>query len=129
MDCLFCKIINNELPSYTIFEDDLVKVILDINPDASGHTLIIPKQHIVDLKDIDQKTLWHLNQVANNIYDLYKEKLNIDGLTIIQNNGYGQIIKHYHVHLIPRFNNDNYHALKTKNNIINPEKIYHQIKD
>ncbi len=47
-DCIFCKIMNNEIPSYTIYEDEVVKVFLDVNPDANGHMLIVPKRHITD---------------------------------------------------------------------------------
>ena len=53
MDCIFCKIINNIIPSYTIYEDDLVKVFLDINPKANGHCLIVTKNHFLDIDDID----------------------------------------------------------------------------
>ena len=53
MECIFCKIINEEIPSYTIYEDDKVKAFLDIEPDVNGHTLIIPKKHYQDIEDID----------------------------------------------------------------------------
>ena len=60
MDCLFCKIINNEIPSEIIYEDNLVKVFLDINPVSNGHALIIPKKHFVNIDDIDNETLMHI---------------------------------------------------------------------
>lgn len=105
MNCVFCKIINGDIPSYTIYEDDIVKVFLDINPDSNGHMLIIPKEHILDLDEIDIDTLSHIMAVAKKMKKLLEEKLNIDGLTLIQNNGYVQDVKHYHLHLKPYYKN------------------------
>lgn len=104
MECIFCKIIDNEIPSYTIFEDDVVKVFLDINPDVNGHLLIIPKQHYLGLKEIDDQTLCHIMQIARKMEEKLIEKLKIDGLTLIQNNGDVQEVKHYHLHLKPYYN-------------------------
>jgi histidine triad (HIT) family protein len=109
MNCVFCKIINGEIPAYTIYEDDIIKVFLDINPDADGHTLIIPKKHFQDISDIDEKVLHHISDISKKIYQLLKEKLNFDGLSIIQNNEFGQEIKHYHLHLLPRYKGNNNH--------------------
>lgn len=101
MECIFCKIINGEIPSYTIFEDDLVKCFLDVNPDSNGHLLIIPKKHIKDLDDMDSTTFNHIFEVAKNMKKLLEDKLNIDGVTLIQNNGLIQEVKHFHLHLKP----------------------------
>ena len=90
MDCIFCKIVNGDIPSYTIYEDDLVKAFLDVNPEANGHTLLIPKNHYTNLCDIDIELLNHINKVSKELYSLLKEKLNCDGVTILQNNDYGQ---------------------------------------
>lgn len=102
-DCIFCKIINNEIPSYTIYEDDIIKVFMDINPISNGHLLIIPKKHYDNITDIDNNTLNHISIIAKGMYKLLKDKLNVDGMTITQNNDYGQDVKHYHMHLIPRY--------------------------
>ena len=59
-DCIFCKIINGDIPCYKIYENDYVLAFLDINPDSDGHTLIIPKKHFTDLDDIDLETLKHI---------------------------------------------------------------------
>ena len=75
MECIFCKIVNNESPSYTIYEDEILKVFLDINPSSDGHLLIIPKKHFTNLSDIDLDTLNHINKVSKNMYKLLKEKL------------------------------------------------------
>lgn len=102
-DCIFCKIIRKEIPSYKIYEDDVVLVFLDVNPDSNGHSLIIPKKHYTDLNDIPQETLNHIMEIAKNIKKLLEEKLNCDGLTLIQNNGNIQEVKHYHLHLKPYY--------------------------
>lgn len=124
MDCVFCKIINGEIPSYTIYEDDIVKVLLDINPDTNGHTLIIPKKHYKNLEDIDIDTLNHINSIAKKMYKLLMEKLNCKGLTIIQNNDYGQDIKHYHMHLVPRYMDDECNLHYNKDIVKDPKEIY-----
>lgn len=106
MDCLFCKIISGDIPSNTIYEDEIVKVFLDINPTSNGHCLIVPKKHYTNIEDIDLETLKHINEVAKKMYKELKEKLNCEGLTLVQNNGLGQEVKHYHLHLVPRYTND-----------------------
>ena len=103
MNCIFCKIINGEIPSYTVYEDEVVKVFLDINPSSNGHMLIIPKEHILDLDEMDSNTLSHIMKLAKKMKKLLEEKLNIDGLTLIQNNGVVQDVKHYHLHLKPYY--------------------------
>lgn len=104
MDCIFCKIINNEIPSYTLYEDENVKCILDINPISKGHTLIIPKKHFKDIVDIDLDTLNKINIASKIIVNLLNEKLNPSGIKLVQNNGSLQEIKHYHLHIIPSYN-------------------------
>lgn len=128
-NCIFCKIIKGEIPSMTIYEDDIVKVFLDINPTTNGDTLIVPKKHIENMLDLDDKTLSHIHKISKDIYSVLKEKLNIDGLTIVQNNFYGQEIKHYHVHLIPRYKNDNVKQLSNKEILKEVKEVFNQIKD
>ena len=106
MDCLFCKIISGEIPSKTIYEDSLVKVFLDINPSTNGDMLIVPKKHYENVYDLDEALVPHIHKLIKDLYDLVKEKLGAEGLTIAQNNGHGQEIKHYHVHVTPRYSND-----------------------
>ena len=121
MDCLFCKIINGEIPSYTIFEDDVVKVFLDINPVSNGHTLIIPKKHFKDLDDIDNETLIHIMDVARYVKKLLFNKLNCDGVQLVQNNGDCQEVKHYHLHVQPFYNE--------KQELFDVVDIYNKLKD
>ncbi len=106
MDCIFCKIANGEIPSKKIYEDDVVIVFLDINPISSGHMLVVPKDHTLDLETIDDEVLIHINKVIRKMMKLAYEKIPCDGITICQNNGTAQEVKHYHVHLIPRYKND-----------------------
>ena len=101
MDCIFCKIINGEIPAKKIYEDDIVFAFLDFNPDSFGHTLIIPKKHYLDLSDIDGDTLMHIMNTAKMLKKRLEEKLKCDGLTLIQNNGEIQEVKHFHLHLKP----------------------------
>ena len=127
MDCLFCKIIEGSIPSKTIYEDELVKVFLDINPNTNGHCLIIPKKHIVTVKEVDSILTTHILEVEKKIYDLLKEKLSIKGLTIVQNNELGQDVKHYHVHLIPRYEDDNWNINFNQESLKDTDEIYQEI--
>lgn len=127
MDCLFCKIIKGDIPSYTLFEDEIVKVILDINPTTNGDALIIPKKHIVNIDDIDDETYMHIFRIVKKVYPIIKEKLKCDGLTLIQNNGYGQEIKHYHLHTTPRYTNDMIEHNFNKESLLPIEEVYKQI--
>lgn len=129
MDCIFCKIVNGEIPSYTIYEDDIIKVFMDANPTTDGHCLIIPKKHFKDIEDIDEETLHYILKKAKDIKKLLEEKLNLKGLTFCQNNGISQAVKHYHLHLIPNY--DNFYLAdhiedKAKGNI---EEVYKKIMD
>ena len=81
---IFCKIINNEIPSYTIYEDDVVKVFLDVNPHSTGHSLIVPKEHYQDFFDIDKEVLNHVLETAKVIANRLKEKLNCDVLLLLK---------------------------------------------
>lgn len=107
-DCIFCKIIKGEIPSKTIYEDDLIKIIMNINPATNGHLLVIPKEHLVNINDIKEEIVTHsFKIIRDKMYPLLKERLNCEGLTLAQNNELGQEIKHYHIHLIPRYPEDN----------------------
>ena len=103
-NCIFCKIANGEIPSKTIYEDDIVRVFLDIEPISTGHTLIIPKNHFTDLNDIDLETITHIAKVAKDIKKLLEDKLGAKGIKLVQNNGCLQEVKHFHLHLIPDCN-------------------------
>ena len=129
MDCIFCEIIKGNIPSKTVYEDDLVKVFLDINPNTNGHMLIVPKKHVVTVDDIDSELASHILEVEKKLHNLLKEKLNIEGLTIVQNNNYGQDVKHYHVHLIPRYNEDCWKMHFRQDNLLDVDEIFKKLTD
>lgn len=126
-DCLFCNIIKGNIPSKAIYEDELVKVFLDINPSTNGDALIIPKKHLVTIDDIDNDLLLHMMEIAKKIKKIYEEKLKIDGLTFVQNNGHGQEIKHFHIHLTPRYKDDMFEQTFNKTNIDDLDSIFNLI--
>lgn len=129
MDCIFCKIASGEIPSFKVYEDDLVFAFLDANPDSDGHTLIVPKKHFTDLDDIDLETLNHINKSAKNIKKMLEEKLNCVGLSLLQNNGSAQEVKHYHLHLKPYYEGIRTMELKKyPENIKEPKEIYEKLK-
>ncbi len=107
-DCIFCKIIKNEIPSEKIYEDDLVLAFLDIKPVNIGHTLIIPKKHFENLFELPEEIAIHIMKITKKI-GLAIKKSGADGVNISINNGKaaGQIIFHSHTHIIPRFIGDN----------------------
>jgi len=109
-NCIFCKIINNELPSYTIYEDDYFKAILDLFPGSLGHTVLIPKQHAADIFELPDEIAAKGLVVAKKIAAAIKIALGCGGINVLQNNGVdaGQSVQHFHIHLIPRRENDDF---------------------
>ena len=112
-DCIFCMIANGEIPSNTIYEDDDFRVILDNGPATKGHALVLPKQHYANLFEIPEDTLAGAAKVAKKVAANMKEKLGCDGLNLVQNNGEvaGQTVMHFHLHIIPRYKDDNQRIL------------------
>ena len=112
-DCIFCKLSNGDIPTNALYEDDVVKVIFDLNPASKGHVLILPKNHFDDIYSMDDATAAHVFQVAVKVAKAMKETLGCEGLNIVQNNGEiaGQTVFHFHMHLIPRYEGDNQHIL------------------
>ena len=103
MDCIFCKIINGDIPSYTVYENDYVKCFLDVNPISMGHTLIIPKKHFKDSYDITEEYISEIHKASKIILELLDSKLKPNGYRLVQNNGNLQEVKHYHLHIIPNY--------------------------
>jgi len=104
MNCIFCKIVSGEIPSYKIYEDDDILAFLDINPVEPGHTLIIPKNHTLDVTTIDNDILNNILIKAKDISNVLVDKMHADGFTLVQNNGIAQEVKHFHLHVIPKYN-------------------------
>jgi len=107
--CIFCKIANGEIPSETLFENDEFRVILDLGPATRGHALILPKNHFADIYEIPEEQAAKAMVLAKKIAIQMKEKMHCDGFNIVQNNGEaaGQTVLHFHMHLIPRYKDDN----------------------
>lgn len=107
-DCIFCKIANGEIPSKTLYEDERFRVILDLEPAARGHALVIPREHASDLYELPEETASQVLVLAKKIAVRMADKLHCDGLNLIQNNGEaaGQTVPHFHLHMIPRYLKD-----------------------
>ncbi len=108
--CIFCKIAAGEIPAHKVYEDDNVFAFLDINPVTKGHTLVIPKKHYNNIFEIDEKDAGLLYQGVVLVSKLLKKNLNIENLNVLNNNGKlaYQSVDHYHIHLIPRYENDSF---------------------
>ena len=107
-NCIFCKIAKGDIPSSTIYEDDMFRVILDLSPAAKGHALVLPKEHFRNIFDIDDAAASRLFVVAAKVARAMKTSLGCDGMNIVQNNEEiaGQTVFHFHLHIIPRYEND-----------------------
>lgn len=107
-NCIFCKIVDGKIPSFTVYEDDNYKAMMDINPANLGHILVIPKNHHENIFDIEENTLCALFRVVKKVSCVLKSVLNCDGINIVQNNkeAAGQTVNHFHVHVIPRYKGD-----------------------
>ena len=116
-DCIFCKII----PTRKVYEDELVIVIMDVEPSENGHMLIMPKKHYVDFTELDDNILLHINFVANKMKELIYNRLSADGIRFVNNYGLYQVVKHYHLHVIP--------AYKNKQKIVDIDEIYNKLID
>ena len=107
-NCIFCKIANGEIPSFTIYEDDKFRVIFDLSPATKGHSIILPKDHFKNVFELSDEYAKEVMLVAKKVASAMKEVLNCDGLNILQNNEEvaGQTVFHFHMHLIPRYKDD-----------------------
>ncbi len=115
MDCIFCKIIAGEIPAYKVYESENVFAFLDITPKTFGHTLVIPKKHSKDLLEIDAMAFNYMEEIQSVAKHL-QERLNYDGINLINNCGKvaGQEVFHVHFHLIPQYNNEKQNEKKTE---------------
>lgn len=107
-NCIFCKILAGEIPSTTVYEDDDFKAILDVNPAARGHVIILPKKHAANIYELPDEDASKVMVVAKKIATAVRDAFHCDGVNILQNNGEaaGQTVFHLHVHVIPRFDGD-----------------------
>lgn len=107
-DCIFCKIVSQDIPSVKIYEDELFLSFMDINPLGRGHCLLIPKEHYQDIFEMPENVLRDLAAFSKKLADSAKSGLNAHGVFIFQANGRAatQMVPHYHMHILPRFEND-----------------------
>lgn len=107
-NCIFCKIANGEIPSRTVEENDMFRVVLDVGPATKGHALILPKEHYRNLLDLPEETAAEAIKLAKKLALQMKDKLHCDGVNIVQNNeeSAGQTVFHFHMHVIPRYRED-----------------------
>lgn len=112
-DCIFCKLANGVFPTRSIYEDETFKVIMDAAPATKGHCLILPKEHAANLYELPDETAGKAFVLAKKLITKMTEKLGCDGFNIVQNNGEtaGQTVFHFHMHLIPRYKDDQQHIL------------------
>ena len=108
MDCLFCKIANNKIPSSKLYEDKDFLAILDISPVNKGHTLIMPKKHYATFLDLPKKELNNINSICQKVAKAIVKATNANGFNLMLNNNKaaGQAIDHVHFHIIPRYQDD-----------------------
>ena len=107
-NCIFCKIAAGEIPGATLYEDELFRVILDIGPATKGHTLILPKDHYDNIFSMPEDVVAKAFVLAKKTAARLKEATGCDGINVLQNNGLaaGQTVFHFHIHLIPRYDED-----------------------
>lgn len=107
-ECIFCKIVDKEIPATVVFEDDDVLAFMDIGPIIKGHALVIPKKHYDPVTETPDDIVVKLHLVAKRVAQAQMNGLGADGVNIMQNNGKaaGQEVPHIHVHVIPRFSQD-----------------------
>lgn len=122
--CIFCELANGRIPTNKIYEDDICTAFLDISQATYGHCLVVPKQHFEDIFSLDEEIGKHLFKVAVMLAKRMKERLNLEGINILNNNGEvaGQTVKHYHIHLLPRYKNDDL-IIEFKSNKLTDEQF------
>ncbi|NLC96466.1 MAG: HIT family protein [Erysipelotrichaceae bacterium] len=130
--CIFCKIVNNEIPSYKVYEDDDFLAILDITQTTDGHTLVFPKKHVKDILEIDDETLSKLIILTKKLSENIMTKMNATGLNLLNNTNEsaGQSVHHIHFHIIPRYDeNDEVTIAFNRKSDFNLQSILNKIND
>ncbi len=108
MNCVFCEIVKGNIPSLKIYEDEHTLVFMDIAKDVDGHMVAIPKKHVKNLLDCDVETLNHLMAAVKKVANHCVEDCGYDGVNLLNasDESAGQSVPHFHIHIIPRKNND-----------------------
>jgi len=108
MDCIFCKIINEDIPSYKVYEDDKVIAFFDILPVSPGHTIVVPKHHVADIEDLDEGDFVAMTKAVKKIGRAMLDGLGVKGYSIYLDNksAANQHVPHVHFHVVPRAEGD-----------------------
>lgn len=123
-NCIFCKILNGDIPSTKVYEDEDFVIILDIGPATFGHVLILPKEHYANLFEMPEELLAKAMKLAKSFGDKLVKELHADGMNVVQNNGLaaGQTVFHFHMHLIPRYEKDSVGELWTRGSLTEEDR-------
>lgn len=126
--CVFCKIINGEIPCYKLYENGFVTCFLDISQATKGHTLVVPKKHVENVFGLNEEEASEIMKAAVIVSNLLKEKLGIENVNLLNNSGplAGQTVMHFHLHVIPRYGNDpvDFHQVDNEPNFEELDKLY-----
>ena len=129
--CIFCKIIEGEIPSRKVYEDDDILAILDISQTTRGHTLVMPKKHYDDFLQMPGNEFASLMEKVQQIADQIVKNLNAKGCNILINTGEtaGQTVKHIHVHIIPRYDENDTVNFSFSENQYDLDEVLKEIKE
>lgn len=129
-ECLFCKIIAGEIPSKAVYEDEDFKAILDVNPAARGHVIIIPKKHASNIYELEDEDAAKVFPIAKKIAFALQKTYGCDGVNVLQNNGEaaGQTVFHLHVHVVPRYYGDDVQIMWEPGDTPDLDKVANEIK-
>ena len=125
--CIVCKMFRNEMDAAVLYRDDHVIAIMDHNPLNLGHVLICPTQHYVDFDDVPEDVLARVMAMAQTLYRAVKATYAPDGLSMMQNNGAFNELKHYHLHIFPRYKKDNLRLFVKQPNILNVDRLKEEV--
>ena len=128
-DCIFCKIINGDIPSYTIYQDKKTLAFLDINPNSVGHALVIPKKHAKTITEMQDEEVAAIFKTVKKLINGIQSALEPEGFNLVVNQGEvaGQVIQHFHCHVIPRNAEDGI-KLVLKGVSLSPEEFQELVK-
>ena len=112
--CVFCKILNGEIPGSKIYENEYCIAILDISQTTKGHTLVIPKRHVENIFDLNSEESKAIMDACVYVANKLKEKLGVQNINLLNNSGTlaGQVVMHFHMHIIPRYENDEFKVIQ-----------------
>lgn len=127
--CIFCDIIDHKIPSYTVYEDEFVLAILDISQVTYGHTIVMPKKHVQNMLEADQETLHHCMDAAQLVAKTIMERTNAKGVNLLcnTNEAAGQTVNHLHIHVIPRYDENDAVEIKFNEPSVNKIEEVHAL--